>query len=99
MAGAGAWLPKSGVPPTSPTRFVAGGEPCHAAPKNRVVGKCPMKRILLGALLIVLIGCAYFALRYLSDAAPEPPPPPPPTPHPPVPDVPLPTPPPSPLHP
>src|SRR5258706_1889651 len=72
MDGAGALLLKSGVPPTSPTRFVAGGETCHAAPKSRVVGKCPMKRILLGALLIVLIGCAYFGRSYLFDAAPEP---------------------------
>src|SRR5258708_20792836 len=31
-----------------------------------------MKRILLGALLIVLIGCAYFGRSYLFDAAPEP---------------------------
>jgi multidrug efflux system membrane fusion protein len=72
MDGAGALLLKSSVPPTSPTRFVAGGETCHAAPKSRVVGKCPMKRILLGALLIVLIGCAYFGRSYLFDAAPEP---------------------------
>src|SRR6266853_1243695 len=72
MDGAGALLLKSSVPPTSPTRFVAGGETCHVAPKSRVVGKCPMKRILLGALLIVLIGCAYFGRSYLFDAAPEP---------------------------
>jgi multidrug efflux system membrane fusion protein len=31
-----------------------------------------MKRILLGALLIVLIGCAYFGRSYVFDAAPEP---------------------------
>jgi len=31
-----------------------------------------MKRILLGALLIVLIGCAYFGRSYLFDAAPKP---------------------------
>jgi multidrug efflux system membrane fusion protein len=31
-----------------------------------------MKRILLGALLIVLIGCAYLGRSYLFDAAPEP---------------------------
>src|SRR5260221_448377 len=72
MDGAGALLLKSSVPPTSPARFVAGGETCHAAPKSRVVGKCPMKRILLGALLIILIGCAYFGRSYLFDAAPEP---------------------------
>src|SRR5258708_13553598 len=77
MDGAGALLLKSSVPPTSPTRFVAGGETCHAAPKSRVVGKCPMKRILLGALLIVLIGCAYFGRSYLFDAPPEPRAPPP----------------------
>jgi hypothetical protein len=70
MDGAGALLLKSSVPPISPTRFVAEGETCHAAPKSRVVGKCPMKRILLGALLIVLIVCAYFGRSYLFDAAP-----------------------------
>src|SRR5215471_6461381 len=53
-------------------RFVAGGEAYHVAPKSCVVGKCPMKRILLGALLIVLIGCVYFGRSYLFDAAPEP---------------------------
>jgi multidrug efflux system membrane fusion protein len=31
-----------------------------------------MKRILLGALLIVLISCVYFGRNYLFDAAPEP---------------------------
>src|SRR5258708_33510688 len=72
MDGAGALLLKSSVPPTSPVRFVAGGETCHAASKSCIVGKRPMKRILLGALLIVLIGCAYFGRSYLFDAAPEP---------------------------
>src|SRR5229473_7875188 len=72
MDGAGTLLLESGVPSTSPARFVAGGETCDVAHKSRVVGKCPMKRILLGALLIVLIGCAYFGRSYLFDAAPEP---------------------------
>src|SRR6266446_3402184 len=72
MDGAGVLLLKFSVPPTSPARFVASGETCDAAPKSRVVGKCPMKRILLGALLIVLIGCAYFGRSYLFDVAPEP---------------------------
>src|SRR6266849_9307786 len=72
MDGAGTLLLESGVPSTSPARFVAGGETCDVAHQDRVVGKCPMKRILLGARLIVLIGCAYFGRSYLFDAAPEP---------------------------
>src|SRR5262245_66117798 len=33
MDGADALLLKSSVPPTSPARYVAGGETCHAAPR------------------------------------------------------------------
>src|SRR5262249_19409765 len=57
---------------TSPARFRCGRRDVSRGPKSRVVGKCPMKRILMGALLIVLIGCAYFGRSYLFDAAPDP---------------------------